>query len=135
MRKIAAATDDAMIAFLRGQYGLEDEPTNTTKLFRDRKTLDRSRRRSATSSIPQPVYVKKPPFKYTDAGYAAFVAANANRKAVVYVGANDGMLHAFDATSDSAAVDPGAELWAYVPSFVVRDMYKLADANYDDNSS
>ena len=131
--KIAAGTDDALIAFLRGQYGLEDEPTNTTRLFRNRETLDLQQAPLGDIVNTQPVYVRKPPFKYTDAGYAAFVAANANRKAVVYAGANDGMLHAFDATSDSAAVDPGAELWAYVPSFVVRDMYKLADATYETN--
>ena len=131
--KIAAGTDDALIAFLRGQYGLEDEPTNTTRLFRNRETLDLQQAPLGDIVNTQPVYVRKPPFKYTDAGYAAFVAANANRKAVVYAGANDGMLHAFDATSDSAAVDPGAELWAYVPSIVVRDMYKLADATYETN--
>ena len=92
-----------MIAFLRGQYGLEDEPTNATRLFRNRETLDLQQAPLGDIVNTQPVYVRKPPFKYTDAGYAAFVAANANRKAVVYVGANDGMLHAFDATSDSAS--------------------------------
>jgi hypothetical protein len=41
-------------------------------------------------------------------GYAAFVTANANRTKVVYVGANDGMLHCF-------RVSDGAELWGFIP--------------------
>jgi hypothetical protein len=41
-------------------------------------------------------------------GYAAFAAAQANRTKVVYVGANDGMLHCFRVTD-------GAELWGFVP--------------------
>jgi hypothetical protein len=41
-------------------------------------------------------------------GYAAFVTANANRTKVVYVGANDGMLHCF-------RVSDGVELWGFIP--------------------
>lgn len=40
---------------------------------------------------------------------------------VVYVGANDGMLHAFDASSGSM----GRELWAYVPSMLIGNLNKL----------
>lgn len=40
---------------------------------------------------------------------------------VVYVGANDGMLHAFDASDLST----GQELWAYVPSMVINNLNKL----------
>ncbi|MBT2119102.1 PilC/PilY family type IV pilus protein [Dyella sp. LX-1] len=54
--------------------------------------------------------------------YEAFVQNNVSRKPVVYVGANDGMLHAFDAsqiTDSSGNVVPatgaGKELFAYVP--------------------
>lgn len=70
-----------------------------------------------------PVYVGAPIFAYTDAGYAAFKLAHGSRAPVVYAGANDGMLHAFDASS-------GAELWAFVPSAVMPNLYKLADASY-----
>lgn len=68
-------------------------------------------------------------------GYTAFATqykTTTPRKRIVYVGANDGMLHAFDADVGSpadpgppavAAVPPGAtageELWAYIPSFVL----------------
>ncbi len=45
------------------------------------------------------------------------------RTPVVYVGANDGMLHAFN------AID-GTELFAYVPTTVFPNLPALADANY-----
>lgn len=45
------------------------------------------------------------------------------RPAMVYVGANDGMLHAFDA-------ETGVERWAYIPSMVVGDLHELTDPNY-----
>ncbi len=42
---------------------------------------------------------------------------------VVYVGANDGMLHAFDAQT-------GEELFAYVPGIVHENLHKLTDPSY-----
>lgn len=42
---------------------------------------------------------------------------------MVYVAANDGMLHAFNAAT-------GDENWAYIPSYVLPNLYKLADKNY-----
>lgn len=73
-----------------------------------------------------PVYVKKPSMQYDDSGYAEFQASNAGRRGVVYVGANDGMLHAFDSTN-------GEELWAFVPNAVFDNLYRLADKNYESN--
>ncbi|RPI15932.1 MAG: pyrrolo-quinoline quinone [Lysobacterales bacterium] len=116
----SAATDDAMIEFLRGWSRYEDEATNATRLFRDRTYVLGDIVNAA------PVYVRKPPFRYADSGYTQFVADNADREATVYVGANDGMLHAFDA-------DTGAERWAYVPSAVIPAMYRLADSGYANN--
>ncbi len=43
-----------------------------------------------------------------DADYPAFAAARKRRRSLVFVGANDGMLHAFDART-------GLEVWALVP--------------------
>ena len=68
-------------------------------------------------------YVQAPLFNYTDTNYSAFKTAKATRPGTAYVGANDGMLHAFDATT-------GQERWAYVPSMVLPNLYKLADKNY-----
>ncbi len=42
------------------------------------------------------------------AGYADFVQAHAGRTSVVYIGANDGMLHCFSTAT-------GEELWGYIP--------------------
>jgi type IV pilus assembly protein PilY1 len=41
----------------------------------------------------------------------------------IFVGANDGMLHAFDSTT-------GNERFAFVPNAVFPDLYKLTDPNY-----
>ena len=46
-----------------------------------------------------------------------------SRTPALYVGANDGMLHALNGTS-------GAEMWAYVPTMVMPKMHVLADENY-----
>jgi len=43
---------------------------------------------------------------------------------ILYAGANDGMLHAFAATS-------GEELFAYVPNLVFANLHKLADPLYE----
>ena len=58
-------------------------------------------------------------FDNTNAGYSAFKTKYASRTPVVYVGANDGMLHAFDGSVNATA--SGSELFAYVPSFVYGD--------------
>ncbi|MBV7539789.1 PilC/PilY family type IV pilus protein [Acidovorax sp. sic0104] len=67
---------------------------------------------------------EKPNFPYSDTSYINY--KKKARSPVVLAGANDGMLHAFDK-------DSGAEKWAYVPKFVMKNMYKLADTNYPDN--
>ena len=54
-----------------------------------------------------------------DKGYAAFKKAAAKRPAVVFQGANDGMLHAFNA-------DTGTEEWAYVPSLLLPTLAGLS---------
>jgi type IV pilus assembly protein PilY1 len=58
-------------------------------------------------------------FDASNPGYGAFKTKYASRTPVVYVGANDGMLHAFDGTVNASA--SGSELFAYVPSFVYGD--------------
>jgi len=70
-----------------------------------------------------PVFVGKPAFSYGDAGYSTYKNANTARLGVVYVLANDGMLHAFDATT-------GKENWAFVPKAVLPQIYTLAKASY-----
>lgn len=65
--------------------------------------------------------------KYFDAlygkGYAKFAKDNKDRKAAVYIGANDGMLHAFNA-------DDGKEFFAYIPRAVSKNLNNLTKINY-----
>ena len=66
-----------------------------------------------------PVYVAAPDSRFTGLpGYGAFKSAKANRSPRVYVGANDGMLHAFNATT-------GSEEWAYIPSMLINNLKTL----------
>ena len=70
-----------------------------------------------------PEYVAVPSGGYFDTSYVNFVNTNSGRRPTVYIGANDGMLHAFDAND-------GSELWAYVPSMVVGNLTRLAGRPY-----
>lgn len=109
-----------IVEFIRGEDTLEDQTDNAIRVLRNRE----SKLGDIVNS--QPVYVKKSPFSYTDTGYAKFAEGNEDRQGVVIVGANDGMLHAFNA-------DTGDELWAFVPTPVMGNLYKLADSAYADN--
>ncbi len=63
------------------------------------------------------IAVGPPSFPFSDAtnpGYSGFKTAYASRPRMVYVGANDGMLHAFNGTLTGE--DAGEEVFAYVPS-------------------
>ena len=77
-----------------------------------------------------PVFVGAPNRFYTDNGYSqgtgdtpGFKEQHKDRIGVVYVGANDGMLHAFNAQT-------GEELFAYVPSLVYSNLADLANPQY-----
>ncbi|MCC2632808.1 MAG: pilus assembly protein PilY [Ramlibacter sp.] len=104
---------------------------NLVNYIRGDRTMDFYRQRdNLLGDIinASPLFVGKPGFKYTENGYQSFVTANATRTAVVLAAANDGMLHAFDRIT-------GNELWAYIPSFVMPNLYKLADRGYANNHS
>jgi type IV pilus assembly protein PilY1 len=113
----ADAAGAKLVAYLRGERTNEGPEADATKYYRQRTYL------LGDIVNSEAVYVKGALNKYADIGYAAFVTSVATRQAMVYVGANDGMLHAFNA-------DTGAELWAYIPSTVLPVLYKLADKNY-----
>ncbi len=74
-----------------------------------------------------PAFVGTPQFNYPDTletqPYSSFKGANAGRTPVVYAGANDGMLHAFNA-------DSGEELFAYVPKIVFPNLSRLTASPY-----
>ncbi len=55
--------------------------------------------------------------------YATFRNDHVDRQAVIYIGGNDGMLHAFDA-------ETGHELWAYIPNRVSHNLARLTTPAY-----
>ncbi|MDA3932912.1 MAG: PilC/PilY family type IV pilus protein [Gammaproteobacteria bacterium] len=73
-------------------------------------------------------FVGAPNLFLPDINYQAFFQANRNRTQALYVGANDGMLHAFRA--DAPGDGGGEELFAYVPNAVFSDLNKLTSRNY-----
>lgn len=76
----------------------------------------------------QATYVSPPasPYLFSIPSYVTFVKANASRPAMVYVGANDGMLHAFNA-------DTGVEKFAFIPNGVFANLYNLTSKLYNQN--
>ncbi|HEY0288253.1 MAG TPA: PilC/PilY family type IV pilus protein [Pseudomonas sp.] len=60
--------------------------------------------------------------------YSKFQSDQAKRRGQVYVGANDGMLHAFDTTT-------GVEKFAFIPTAVISNLNALTNKNYNSDSS
>lgn len=119
------ATGPLLINYLRGHHRFEDQDRDTAfgaynRLYRDRATV------LGDIVHSQPVYVQKPNLEFIDAGYAEYAAAQAGRASTVYIGANDGMLHAFNGNS-------GSERWAFVPPMSMKNMWRLADKDYTTN--
>ena len=56
--------------------------------------------------------------------YQSFVSANQSRQNVIYAGANDGMLHAFNSTT-------GEEEWAFIPPFIASKLPTIINKAYD----
>jgi type IV pilus assembly protein PilY1 len=70
-----------------------------------------------------PLVVGAPSSYFVTSSYQQFLRDHQDRAHTVYVGANDGMLHAFNG-------DTGSELWGYVPRGVLSHLSALADTNY-----
>ncbi|MCM8641054.1 MAG: PilC/PilY family type IV pilus protein, partial [Candidatus Accumulibacter sp.] len=113
----ASAEGENLLNFIRGDNSNEGPLTDLGKYYRQRAHI------LGDIVGSEAVYVKESPWNYVDYNYAGFKTANQSRTAMVYVGANDGMLHAFDAST-------GDEVWAYVPGAVLPRLYRLADKNY-----
>lgn len=111
-----AASGASMVAYLRGQYANEDREGNATKLYRSREHV------LGDIVHSQPVYVKVSASRFDDSHDPTF----GGRMGMLYVAANDGMLHAF-CTESSGDCSPGKELWAYVIPPVMKNMAYLAD--------
>jgi type IV pilus assembly protein PilY1 len=78
-----------------------------------------------------PLYVGPPIPNLPGPNYNAFASSVKDRKPVVYVGANDGMLHAFDASKPgTTGATPGQEIFAYIPSAVYSRLSQLTSPGY-----
>jgi len=108
----------SLIDYLRGDRSKEGVSAVD---FRQRSTL----LGDIVDSNPQ--YVREPRFFYPDSlesvPYSNFKTAKASRPKMVYVGANDGMLHGFDAST-------GRERLAYVPNLVFDKLSGLTEVNF-----
>jgi len=124
------AVGATLVNYLRGWTGNEDEASNPVadRLFRAREAV------LGDLIEAKPSFMGKPKYSYADPGYAGYAAAKADRLpldatddgATVYAAANDGMLHAFNAST-------GQERWAFIPTPVLPNLYKLADTAYGSN--
>lgn len=123
-----------VLDFLRGDHSCETKSVvacGGTKSYRNRSWEMGDIINSA------PAYVGTPSAGYTFNGYngaGGFMATQANRTPMVYVGANDGMLHGFDASINSdgtKTATTGKELLAYVPGVLRNKVKNLSDPSYD----
>lgn len=146
---------EKLLAYLRGSGECEDGATTTCSaggvsyVFR-RRNIDRSNHAPYSLANPNghnvlgdiansnPWFVPPPAAGISDVdypGYNAYRLSKKSRLNVIYVGANDGMLHAIrtdnikDANGEYVAY-AGEELFAYIPSFVRDNLYYLADPGY-----
>lgn len=132
----SVATAQSRLNYLRGEASNEGTAASN---FRERPT---SKLGDIVNSSPQ--YVGDPSGQYelsqfllnayvTDSSYLAFRTANLGRTPVIYAGANDGMLHGFNACTIAVgctAADQGTELLAYVPSSVYSNLRSLSLQGY-----
>lgn len=127
----------SMLDYLRGKncHEVGNTTTNGCTDSPKHQALYRTRANMLGDIVDsEATVVDVPSGKYVAAsGYPAFVTkykTTTPRKRMLYVGANDGMMHAIDGdvgapattTPPAAKVDPGAtagqELWAFVPNMV-----------------
>lgn len=129
---------------------------NVVEYFRGVRTLEdgatfRSRTHILGDIVDAEPAVLLPPYRsYYDPCYAnpvsgvcstAFKTAQSGRTRLVFQGANDGMLHVFNAaisTDTSHYGDRGKEIWAYIPNLVLNKMVgsattSPANINYSHN--
>ena len=130
-----------LVNFIRGDETIVDARTRTVN--GQRYLLgDIIHSTPAVVSVPDERY----DVLYKDNTYADYIESYQNRRNVVYVGANDGMLHAFNAgffnsddisfnvTDSTGTATPhplGSELWAYVPYNVLPHLKWLASPTYE----
>lgn len=108
------------VRYLRGDQSREGLSKNGSISWRKRNSLLGD---IVNSGV---VYSGAPSRQMTGDGYQDFYDDNKNRTPAVFVGANDGMLHAFNATT-------GAELFAFIPKTMAPKLASLTESTYISN--
>ena len=121
---------DERVAFLHGDQ--DEEGTSFDKgELRQRSGLLGDFANSTPRYVGVPQGIKRDSEPYPTAAadrYSTFKDTYLDRAQLVYAGANDGMLHGFDATS-------GEEKFAYVPNLVMENLYKFTLPDYSHQMS
>lgn len=134
---VAGTTGESeMLDWILGVHTKEKDKGGTLRK-RERTLPDNSKQVWVLGDIvnSDPNYEKEEDYGYSalpagtpgQSSYASFVTSKATRTAVIYVGANDGMLHAFVA---STGADGGKELFAYIPSGVYGKLKGLTSDSF-----
>ena len=125
----ALSVGQQRLDYVRGNNA--NEGTSATN-FRVRMSVATGNSKLGDIIHSAPAFVGKPDFFYPDnleaTSYNAFKIAQKNRPGVVYVGANDGMLHAFDASNSSTK---GEEIFAYAPGKLISKLPQLTSQTYN----
>jgi type IV pilus assembly protein PilY1 len=119
--------------------------TGSNLIFRNRTYLDKI---TGNTLAPDPwvlgdivnsdpLYVSDENYRYDKlpgnegASYNAFVIKNKARRKMLFIGANDGMLHGFDGEIDNNYLDAGKEIFAYIPNSVYNELVSLSKPIYN----
>lgn len=117
-----ALVSEDELNYLRGDQSKEQSACGTCT-FRNRTSL------LGDIVNSDPLFVSEENFGYDKLGgdegtlYVDYVVGKSSKTPVIYVGANDGMLHAFKASD-------GSELFAYVPGLIYANLPSLTKPNY-----
>lgn len=129
MQSFATSTSDIQNSTLAA--GSSSEKDNIINFIRGVDTYDEDGDSNTTEQRAwklgdifhsTPVLVSPPFLSSTDSSYNTFKTTNASRTPFLLVGANDGMLHAFQESN-------GNELWAFIPPDQLADLKSLANAS------
>ena len=125
----AAILDLDQVEWLRGLRD-EEEPSGILRARDEVEGLLGDIVHSAPSFVGPPRAFRRDQSPYpTGSGdlYSAFQGDKSSRQRIVYVAANDGMLHAFDAGDDADSVGSGNEVFAYVPNKIIDSSQRFAN--------
>jgi type IV pilus assembly protein PilY1 len=126
---VAATHTTDFVNFLRGNRSKEGDG----QPFRERRGVLGDFVNSNPVLVKDAVnlgYINLPAAQGGGTPYSTFLTQKAARSAVLFVGGNDGMLHAFKDTLGAVPADDGKEIFAYVPRSVYPNLSKLADKTY-----